>query len=118
MRYEEVVEKVQSVYENADARDIFEHIAVQINSVGEGSGAFYLEVAQRKICVEPYDYHDRDGLITASAKTLCDIADQKIAFLDAYGQGLLKYEGNMDKFHILAKIRLPEKKKGTKAKKV
>lgn len=84
--------------------------------MGEGSGAFYLEVAQRNICVEPYDYHDRDGLITASAQTLCDIADQNISFLDAYEQGALKYEGNMEKLHILAKIRLPEKKKGKNKK--
>ena len=111
MTYEEVVDKVRALYENADARDIFEHIAFQVNLEGEVSGAFYLEVAERTICVEPYDYYDRDGLITASAETICEIAERKTDFLDAYKAGKLRYEGNMDKFHTMARIRLPRWKK-------
>lgn len=117
MKYEEIVDKVQSVFENADARDIFEHIAIQINIVGDGHGAFYLEVAHREICVEPYDYHDRDGLITATGKVLMDIADQKITFSEARDKGLIRLEGNMEKFRVLQKIKLPQKKKTTKSKK-
>ena len=111
MTYEEVVDKVRTLYENADAREIFEHIAFQINLEGEVSGAFYLEVAERKICVEPYDYHDRDGLITASAQTICEIADRNMSFMDAYKSGKIRYEGNMDKFYTMMRIRLPRRKR-------
>ena len=111
MTYEEVVDKVRTLYENADAREIFEHIAFQINLEGEVSGAFYLEVAERKICVEPYDYRDRDGLITASAQTICEITDRKMSFMDAYKSGKIRYEGNMDKFYTMMRIRLPRRKK-------
>ena len=45
MTYEELVLRVRDVYENADAREVFEHIAVQVNVEGEAAGAFYLEVA-------------------------------------------------------------------------
>ena len=55
MTYEELVLRVRDVYENADAREVFEHIAVQVNVEGEAAGAFYLEVADRQVCVEPYD---------------------------------------------------------------
>ena len=49
MTYEEIVEKVREDYEYADARAIFEHVAVQFNITGEGSGIFYIEVADRKV---------------------------------------------------------------------
>lgn len=104
MTYEEVVEKVRAAYENADARDIFEHIAVQVNVIGEGAGIFYLEIADRQISVEPYDYYDRDALIITSAETIFDIADGKISFHDAYHTGVLQCQGNMDKLRKLQKI--------------
>ena len=44
MTYEEIVNIVRDNLENADAREIFEHIAFQFNITGEGSGAFYIEV--------------------------------------------------------------------------
>ena len=105
MTYEEVVHFVRNAYENADAREIYEHIAVQVNVTGEGEGAFYIEVAGRAVCVEPYDYYDRDGLITASSETIVDIAKGKLAFEKALEKGLIHLEGNMDKFRKLAKIK-------------
>ena len=36
---------VRKTFENADARNVFEHVAIQINVVGEGEGIFYFEVA-------------------------------------------------------------------------
>ena len=104
MTYEEVVYKVRTAYENADARDIFEHIAVQVNIVGEGEGIFYIEVADRHISVEPYDYYDRDALLIMSAETVFAIADGKLSFHDAYHSGVLQCYGNMDKLRKLQKI--------------
>ena len=105
MTYEEVVHYVRDAYENADAREIYEHIAVQVNVTGEGAGALYIEVAGRAVCVEPYDYYDRDGLLTASSATIVDIAKGVLTFREAIDQGLLKVEGNMDKLTKLAKIK-------------
>ena len=68
MTYEEIVEKVRNDYENADARAIFEHIAIQFNIKGEGAGIFYIEVADRNVCVEPYDYYDKDALVEIPQK--------------------------------------------------
>ena len=117
MTYEEVVHCVRDAYENADAREIYEHIAVQVNVTGEGEGAFYIEVAGRAVCVEPYDYYDRDGLLTASSETIADIAKGTLTFREAIDKGLLKVEGNMDKLTKLAKIKpeVPHKKRAAKA---
>ncbi|MBR1852907.1 MAG: SCP2 sterol-binding domain-containing protein [Lachnospiraceae bacterium] len=119
MTYEEIVHCVRNAYENADAREIYEHIAVQVNVTGEGAGAFYIEVAGRAVCVEPYDYYDRDGLITASSETIVDIAKGDLSFEEAMQKGLLRLEGNMDKFGKLAKIKpeIPHKKRVAKAEK-
>ena len=117
MTYEEVVHCVRNAYENADAREIYEHIAVQVNVTGEGEGAFYVEVAGRAVCVEPYDYYDRDGLITASSETIVAIAKGDLTFEKALEDGLIQLEGNMDKFRKLAKIKpeIPHKKRVAKA---
>ena len=41
MTYKDIVERVREVFEYADARNIFEHIAIQINVTGEGEGIMY-----------------------------------------------------------------------------
>lgn len=105
MTYEEVVRIARDAYEDADARNIFEHIAVQVNVTGEGSGIFYVEVAQRAICVEPYDYYDRDAILTMSSDTIVALANSKIRFKDAVEQGLIRIEGNADKVWRLSAVK-------------
>lgn len=101
MTYNEVVERVREVFEYADARNVFEHIAIQVNIIGdEACGIFYFEVAGRQISVEPYDYYDRDGILTTTAATLIDMCDDKITIKEAYEKGLVKFEGDLKKFNI------------------
>lgn len=112
MKYEDIVEKVREVYEYADAREIYEHIAIQVNVTGEGSGIFYIEVAQRMVCVEPYDYYDRDVLLVADSSTVIGIADGHIKYDEALADGRLELYGNADKFNQFAtKIKVKRKKK-------
>lgn len=106
MTYEEIVRRVREVYEYADAREIYEHIALQVNITGEGEGAFYIEVAGRAVCVEPYDYHDRDGLVIAPASTILAIAAGELTYDEALREGKLQIQGNMEKFRKFAKIKL------------
>lgn len=112
MTYEEIVENVRLAYENADARNIFEHIAVQINITGEGEGIFYVEVAGRMVSVEPYDYYDHDALIVTDGETLKAIASGKLTFHKAFLSGKFVCHGNMDKLMKLQSIKLniPKKK--------
>lgn len=110
MTYEEIVSMVRDNMENADAREIFEHIAFQINITGEGSGAFYIEVAERSVCVEPYDYYDRDGLVTADAKAILDIATGKIGINESIERGFIQFEGNPNKLLAFRKMKLRKKK--------
>ncbi len=106
--YEQIVERVRKTFENADAREIFEHIAIEVDIVGEGAGAFYFEVAERACLVEPYNYYNHDGRIVATADVIMKLATKKIRMRDAWYKGLIRYEGNEVKFNtLLDKLRLP-----------
>ena len=109
MTFGEIVWKVRECLEDADARDVFEHVAVQVDIIGEGRGSFYVEVAARHICVEPYDYHDRDGLVKANAKTLIAVASGQMTVREAIDRGLLEVQGNHDKLALFSRIRINKK---------
>lgn len=107
MTYEQIVDMVRKVFENADARTVYEHVAIQVNVVGEGEGIFYFEVADRQCCVEPYDYYDRDGLIITDAQTLRDLCSKKTTMSESLRNGTMKYDGDYRKLKLcLANIKL------------
>ncbi|MCR4922443.1 MAG: SCP2 sterol-binding domain-containing protein [Lachnospiraceae bacterium] len=114
MRYEEVVKCVKEAFKDADVNSVSEHIAVQINITGEGEGAFYVEISQGKVFVEPYDYCDRDGLITASADTIIAVAKGEITIDEAISNETLRAEGNMDKMRVVAGINPPKPEEAIK----
>ena len=104
MTYEEIVERVREDYENADARAIFEHIAIQFNIKGEGAGSFYIEVADRKVSVEPYDYYDKDALVEISSEALIALSDGTMTIKEVLNKGMMKEYGNIEKLKKLRKI--------------
>ena len=117
MTYEQIVEMVRKVFEFADARNIYEHIAFQVNVIGEGEGIFYFEVADRQCVIEPYDYYDRDGLLTTSAKVLSDVCHKKYTLRSCIENGKMRFEGDVRKLELcLGNIKLSyidENKKNT-----
>ena len=107
--YEQIVKRVRKTFENADAREIFEHVAIEVDIVGEGAGAFYFEIAERACLVEPYNYYNHDGRIIATADVILRLAARKQSVRDAWYNGDFKYEGNEVKFNLcLDKLKLPE----------
>jgi len=103
MTYEEIVYKVQKqVIKSKTKAD--QHIAVQFNIVGEGEGAFYIEIDDGRISVQPYEYYDRDAIFTCSAETLFKINEGKLDPVLAVTLGKLKVEGNIDKALYLKKL--------------
>lgn len=109
MTYEQIVEKVRNDYEYADARAIYEHVAVQFNIVGEGAGIFYIEVAGRKVSVEPYDYYDKDALVEIASDALLALSAGTMDVQEATAQGKLKLYGNLQKLAMLQKIVFKKK---------
>lgn len=104
MTYEELVQEAKKIYEPADASSIKEHVAYQFNIKGEAEGAFYLEVSDGKVHVEPYEYYDRDVLFTTTVETLMKIGTGKLDPVFAYTTGKLKVEGNIEKALLLKNL--------------
>lgn len=105
MTYDALVDKIRSSYENADARHIFEHIAMQVNIEGDGAGILYIEVANRAVCVEPYNYFDHDGLIHVNSHTVIELCEGRLTFKEALESGLIKFEGNQHKLQKLMTLK-------------
>ncbi len=114
MTYEEIVKKAQELVAKADASGISDHLAVQYNVTGEGKGAFYMEVKDGKVDVQPYDYNDRDILVTADGQTILDMMSGKIDIVAAYLTHKIAAEGDLGKADLLKKL-ISSAKKAEKA---
>ena len=104
MTYEEIFQKVKQKFSGADVSKVQEHLAFQFNITGEGEGAFYAEVKDGVLSIEPYEYYDRDVLFSCSAKTLLAIIAGKLDPIFAFTTGRLKIEGNIEKALSLKKF--------------
>ena len=104
MKYEELIETIKKAAAKADAGNIQGHVAFQFNVTGEAEGVFYLEVNEGKIRVEPYDYKDRDVLITSSAEHIIKIMNGKLDPVMAFTTRKIKVEGDLGKALLLKEI--------------
>ena len=109
MTYEDIVYMVRKVFENADARRVLEHVAIQVNVTGEGEGIFYVEVAERQICVEPYDYYDRDCLLIIPSQVVKELCERQYTLRSAIENKTIEFYGDERKMKLcLSKIKLRE----------
>ena len=114
MTYHELVEKVRTaLVVKADASKIEEHIAAQVNVTGEAEGAFYIEIKDGTLLVEPYTYDDRDFLLTGDGADVLAVAQGKKTLEAAIVEGTIAHEGNWDKTLVLSNI-IPAAKKAAK----
>ncbi len=97
MTYEEIVSRTKAVVMAQDVSKVYGHLAVEINIVGEGSGAFYIELKDRKAYVEPYEYFNRDCRLILSANDYMDIIEGRLDPVKAYTTGKLRVEGKIEK---------------------
>jgi len=101
MRYEEIVEMVREATKKAVVSKTLEHIAYQFNVEGEGEGAFYLEIVDGRINVEPYEYYDRDMIIFTSADVLSQMSAGTLQPMAAYTSGMIRVWGDVKNLQLL-----------------
>lgn len=110
MTYQDLVEKAAEVYCSADASSIQGHLAVQFNVTGEGEGAFYLEVENGKVDIQPFEYYDRDAIVYIPGDVLYDILDGKLTMEQAYNDLMLGIEGELGAAILLKDIAVKHSK--------
>lgn len=104
MTYEEIVEKVRKRLEGVDTSKVNGFLAIQVNITGEGEGAFYVEVKDGVLSVEPYEYYDRQAKIIMKSKNFLAMMDGKLDPVAAFTLGKLKIEGSIDKVLEFGKL--------------
>lgn len=116
MTYAEFFYEIKGKFMGVDMSDIHEHLAFQFNIEDEeAGGAFYVEVKNGELLVEPYEYNDRDAMFIASPDTLMKIAEGDMDPVWAFTTQKLRVEGNIDKALKLKDI-IEKKKKEMKKK--
>lgn len=117
MTYEEVFSKSKEIIMASDVSGIEGHLAVEIDIVGEGEGAFYIELSDGALYVEPYEYYDNDCKFIVSADDFLKMADGSLDAVFAFTTGRLKVDGSIDKALEFQKIVEAVKKKKKKEEK-
>ena len=105
MTFIEAFDKVRASMEGADASAINGHLAIQVNLSDEDAhGICYIEVSEGQLYVEPYDYYDRDAIITVASKDLVRVMSGRLGLEKAIANGVIAVEGNMDAALELKKL--------------
>ncbi|MDE7416491.1 MAG: SCP2 sterol-binding domain-containing protein [Lachnospiraceae bacterium] len=111
MTYADFFYEIKGKFMGADVSDIQEHLAYQFNIEDEeAGGAFYVEVKDGVLYVEPYEYYDRDAMFTCKPSVLEKIAAGEMDPVWAFTTQKLKVEGNIDKALKLNEIIQRKKK--------
>ena len=111
MTYADLFYEIKGKFMGADVSDIHEHLAFQFNIEDEeAGGAFYVEVKEGVLYVEPYEYYDRDAMFICAPDLLLGIADGTIDPVAAFTEQKLRVEGNIEKALRLKEIIEMKKK--------
>lgn len=105
MTYADLFYEIKGKFMGADVSDIHEHLAFQFDIEDEeAGGAFYVEVKDGVLHVEPYEYYDRDAKFICAPDVLLKIADGELDPVAAFTEQKLKVEGSIEKALRLKEI--------------
>ncbi len=117
MTYEEIFNKTREIVMRSDVSGIDGHLAIQVDIEGEGEGAFYIELKDRQLFVEPYEYYDRDCKFIMQGDDFLKLVNGELDSVLAYTIGKLRIEGSIEKALEFKNIVDSIKKEEKKAKK-
>ncbi len=105
MTYADFFYDIKGRFMGADVSDIKEHLAFEFNIEDEeAGGAFYVEVKDGELFVEPYEYYDRDAKFICAPEVLVKIAEGEMDPVWAFTTQKLKVEGSIEKALRLKEI--------------
>lgn len=117
MTYAEFFQEIKSKFAGTDVSSIGEHLAFQFNiEDSEAGGIFYVEVKDRQLHIEPYEYYDRHAIFMASPEVFRRIVEGKSDPEEEFLCHRLRVEGDFDKALKLKKIIDQAKKERKKGK--
>ena len=97
MTYESIVEAARNKFSDANVSSVQGTMAFQINIEGKAaSGIFYIEIKDGKVNVEPYEYYDRNAIITMNGTNFIKLINGKLNPVVAFTTGKLKVDGDVN----------------------
>ena len=117
MTYEKIVEKVKKALAKVDASGVKGHLAVQVDVYGEGEGAFYIEVKDGKVDVQPYEYFDHDLRIRCTGEEIIAIAEGKKKVIEEVAAENVEALRNVSRLEEFDLVFVGKKTKNKAAKK-
>ena len=87
MKFEEIVELVREKSKQIDATKT-DFLAVMVTLTGKNGGVFYVEIKDKKVNVEPYEYNDRSCEIVMTAENFLKFIDGKLKVNGDLGKAL------------------------------
>lgn len=113
MNYIEAFEVIKDLFKDANVKVFSNDCAIQVNMTDDDcGGAFYIEFKDGKLNVEPYDYVDRNALLTAPFKNLKEIVSGRCLITTAVAKEKAFVDGDID---VVATIMKAAKKPAKKA---
>lgn len=104
MTYESVVQAARKKFLNTDVSSVQGTLAFQINLIGKVEGIFYIEIKDGRVHVEPYEYYDRNAILTMNATNFMKLINGKLDPVIAFTTGKLKVDGDVNAALEIAKF--------------
>jgi putative sterol carrier protein len=92
--FEQLYKLLAAKFYKMDVSKVTGKMAFEFHVKDMEQGIFYVEVNGGQVSVAPYNYYDRNALITASGETFYDIVSGKLNAKIAYAVGLITVEGD------------------------
>jgi putative sterol carrier protein len=103
MELNQIIAYIKQKIETVDTSKLpNDTIAFQFNV--SDSGRFYVELKDKNVNIEPYEYNDRDMLITINSTNLIKLIDGKLDPVKGFLSRKFKAEGDFSKVKVLAEL--------------
>lgn len=97
MTYESIVEAARNKFYDVDVSSVNGTMAFQINIEGKAvNGIFYIEIKDGQVNVEPYEYYDRNAVLTINGTNFIKLINGKLDPVVAFTTGKLKVDGDIN----------------------
>ena len=104
MTVNQLMAKVEKKLQGKDFQQQGRMMAIQVNLTGKVGGVFYIEVLNGVLSVMPYEYNDRDAILSTTMTNFDKILTGRMDPATAFSEGKIKIEGNVDKVLLLAEL--------------
>lgn len=97
MTYESIVDAARNKFYDVDVSSVNGTRAFQINIEGKAvNGIFYIEIKDGKVNIEPYEYYDRNAILTMNATNFIKLINGKLDPIVAFTTGRIKVDGDVN----------------------